>query len=312
MIDFFNKIYISFDNSNALLNRIGVYRILRFSIRLVANIFLPLYFKVTASNSKNRLRPNTQSGERLIVNLTSFPARIKHVWLVIETLLRQTTKPDMIILWLSRKQFPNGTDDLPQSLLDLTKRGLTIRMVDADYRSHKKYHYCLVEFPNDHIITVDDDVFYDTRLVERMQSILKKHPQAVITNKAHQMTYTEDGHLKPYTEWNYNSHADSALFVIGAGGNLYPAHCMDEMATDIDTAMKLTPTGDDIWLNAMIRLHHTEIIHTSYYFLEQLPVINLHNVALNTTNVLSDNDIQINNLCNYLIKHNKGCPFQRT
>lgn len=310
MIDLFNKIYISLDNSNAILNRIGAYRIMRFTVRLVANILLPLYFKATASKDKNRLQPNTKTDSRLIVSLTSFPARINHVWLVIETLLRQTIKPNMIILWLSQKQFPNGLEDLPQNLLNLTKRGLTIRMVDADYRSHKKYYYCLVEFPNDHIITVDDDVYYDTRLVERMRTMHKKYPQAVITNKAHQMTYTEDGHLKPYAEWNYNSRAHSSLFVIGAGGNLYPSHCMDEMATDIDTAMRLTPTGDDIWLNAMVRLHGTEIVHTSCYFVEQLPVINLHNVTLNTTNLLSDNDIQINALCDYLIKHNKECPFQ--
>lgn len=31
MIDFLNNIYISLDNSNALLNRIGAYRIIRFS-----------------------------------------------------------------------------------------------------------------------------------------------------------------------------------------------------------------------------------------------------------------------------------------
>lgn len=311
MTDFFDKLYISLDNSNKLLNRIGTYRIMRFAIRLLANTILPLYFRATARKSCNKLQPCSKADNRLIITLTSFPARINHIWMVIETLLRQKVKPDMLILWLSKKQFPNGAGDLPQSLLCLTGRGLTIRMVDEDYRSHKKYYYCLKEFPNDHIITVDDDVFYDTKLVERMKAVHEKHPQAVITNKAHQMTYTEDGQLKPYTEWNYNSHADSSLFVIGAGGNLYPAHCMDEMASDIETAMELTPTGDDIWLNAMVRLHNTPIIHTRHYFLEQIPVVNFHNITLNTTNVTSANDIQINNLCNYFIKHNKGCPFQR-
>lgn len=311
MIDFFDRIYIRLDNSNKLLNRIGGYRIMRFTIRVLANIILPLYFKATARKSCNKLHPCSKTSDRLIVTLTSFPARINHIWMVIETLLRQTVKPDMLILWLSKKQFPKGIDDLPPSLLRQTERGLTIRMVDDDYRSHKKYHYCLKEFPNDHIITVDDDVFYDTRLVERMKAAHRENPHAVITNKAHQMTYTADGHLKPYSDWNYNTHSDSALFVIGAGGNLYPAKCMDAMAVDIETAMRLTPTGDDIWLNAMVRLHGTPIVHTHHYFLEQIPVINFRNVTLNTTNLASANDIQINGLCDYLMKQNKGCPFQK-
>ena len=166
-----------------------------------------------------------------------------------------------------------------------------------------------MRYPDDHIITIDDDVFYDTHLVERMINSHKEHPHAVITNKSHQMTFNDDGKLKEYKSWNFDTKEDYNLFVIGAGGNLYPAHCLDEMATDIGMAMDLTPTGDDIWLNAMARLRHTSIVHTPYHALEQVPVINAHNVTLNAANVKSTNDIQINALIQYLERHNINNPF---
>ena len=40
--------------------------------------------------------------ENIIVSLTSYPKRIGTVWLTIETLLRQSVKPDEIILWLAQ------------------------------------------------------------------------------------------------------------------------------------------------------------------------------------------------------------------
>ena len=45
---------------------------------------------------------------QLIVSLTSFPARIDKIHLTINTLLRQNTKPDRVVLWLTESQFPNA------------------------------------------------------------------------------------------------------------------------------------------------------------------------------------------------------------
>lgn len=73
--------------------------------------------------------------QKIIVSLTSFPKRIDTLWITIETLLRQSMKPDEIILWLAEEQF-NGIDSLPKALLEQQKRGLTIRFCD-DLRSHK-------------------------------------------------------------------------------------------------------------------------------------------------------------------------------
>lgn len=308
MTDILDKIYTSLNNKYACLNRLRVYSMLRLIVRLVANIVLPAYFYVTRGCKAYRIEPTVKTQGRIIVTLTSFPVRTGRLWLVIETILRQTIKPDMIVLWLSSKQY-NGWEDIPQSLKSLQKRGLTIRFVPEDYRSHKKYHYCLVEFPDDHIITIDDDIFYDTHLVERLIQMHNNHPYDIIANKTHRIKFDSSGNLLPYSKWEQNTNGGSNLFAVGAGGTLYPAHSLDNMASDIDMAMKLTPTGDDIWLNAMLRLNHRKVIHAQYHFIEQISVLNLHNVELITGNANSGNDYQIKQLMTYLTSIDRENPF---
>lgn len=310
MIDFFDKLYTSLDNRYTLLARLRVYTMMRIVLRRIINIVLPIYFRHTQGREEYRLLPCEKDGGRLIVSLTSFPVRAGRLWLVIETMLRQTVKPDIIVLWLSQKQFPRW-EDVPESLRQLQCRGLTIRMVPEDYRSHKKYYYSLKEFPEDHILTIDDDVFYDTHLVERMMDAHKANPNAVITNKARRIRYDADGELLPYAQWEADTRKADNLFVVGAGGNLYPAHCLDEMVADIDQAMRLTPVGDDIWLNAMLRLKHTPVIHASYYFLVQTPVLSRHNVELMSSNIGTNNDVQLRQLIAYLLESRHVNPFKR-
>lgn len=55
--------------------------------------------------------------ERVIVSMTSYPARISNVGKSIYLLLtKQIRKPDEIHLWLAEPEFPNKEKDLPQDL----------------------------------------------------------------------------------------------------------------------------------------------------------------------------------------------------
>ena len=67
--------------------------------------------------------------------------------MVIETILSQSIKPDKVILYLSKVQFPRLEDDLPDSLLHMKASGLDIRFVEGDIRSHKKYYYVMQAYP---------------------------------------------------------------------------------------------------------------------------------------------------------------------
>lgn len=240
----------------------------------------------------------TNAESRLIVSLSSFPARISYVWITIESLLRQTHKPDMIILWLSRLQFPNELSDLPEQLVALQDRGLTIRFVDEDYRSHRKYLYALKEFPRDMLLTADDDIIYPPHMIEDVWQTHLAHPEAIVAPYAHGKEYDASDKIRPYLEWRNNS-MDGPFFFCSGGGTLFPAGCLHDDTTDIHTALQLCPNADDVWLNVMAIKQGTSVAHPPKRWLP-LPVLAAAKDKLSTANVYEQgNDRQIAAVQNY-------------
>lgn len=182
----------------------------------------------------------------LIVSLTTYPKRIEGIHYVIETLLTQTVKPDMVILWLAPSQFPNKEGDLPESLLCLRKYGLTIDWCN-DTRSYKKLIPTLEKYPDAVIITTDDDMYYHPRMVERLYDAYLKEPGYIHCHRATKMEI-EDGHyvdkLGGYDVYPRPSYLHK---LTGCSGVLYPPHCFHEDITNEDLFMTLAPTNDDVW-----------------------------------------------------------------
>ncbi|MFI3315433.1 MAG: glycosyl transferase, partial [Rikenellaceae bacterium] len=166
--------------SDRLLVRFKIYAFHEMLVRVLSNTLLPIIYVLTKKSQKYCLKPSV-SKPKLIVSLTSFPARIESVHLVVETIFRQTVKPDMIILWLSNEQF-DGVDSLSDNLIKQQSRGLTIKFKDGDIRSHKKYYYVLKEFPDANIITVDDDIFYKDTLIADLLRYHKSHPDCIVSH----------------------------------------------------------------------------------------------------------------------------------
>lgn len=309
LVDFFDRTYTSIKNRNALLSKLRFYSALRFVVRTTANVILPVYFRFTRRNPAYALLPTDKMEERIIVSLTSFPARIGRVWLVVETLLRQTKKPDMIILWLSKEQFPTK-EVLPRKLLDLQERGLRIELRDGDLRSHKKYYYALAEYPDDVLVTVDDDILYKSAMLESLVREAKKQSDCVIANYVHGMTW-KTGQLCPYNDWmptvGYGYNEDNLFFGSG-GGTLFPARILPQAVLYEDVFMSICRSADDVWLNAMVRLNGKKVVKSSYVS-SLLPVHNKHNKTLSSNNLSSGNDVQIAAVRKYCVKHFGKDPF---
>lgn len=222
------------------------------------NKILPKIERFTACGiNENKRSP------RLIVSLTSFPERMYEIHFTLYSLLNQSLKPDEIVLWLAREQFPNGEADIPQIVLNLQKNGLTIKWCE-DLRSYKKLLPALKEYPDDIIVIVDDDVYYPQSWLEKLYKQHLKTPNCVIGHRCHKIMLDKNGSPKPYKQWNKN--ADFAClrpsyrnFLTGCGGVLYPPHCLYQDVADIAAIKETAPYADDIWFWAMALLNGTKI-----------------------------------------------------
>lgn len=191
---------------------------------------------------------------KIIVSLTSHPERIGNVHEVIKTLLIQNKMPDKIILWLSQTQFKQKEKDLPDKLLKLMDYGLIIRWCD-DLKPHKKYFFAMQEFPDDVIITVDDDVYYSPRLIEILYESFLRFPDAVSCTRANRIVIDED-RKTDYDQWekDFRDCCNEKFFdllPVGIGGVLYPPHCLPEETFDKEKIKAICLYQDDLWLKAM-------------------------------------------------------------
>lgn len=202
------------------------------------------------------MQVGTDESHQVIVSMTSFPARIDSVWIAIASLLNQTYKPKKIILWLAEEQFTEHK--LPKSLRRLSKRGLEIRYCE-DVRPHKKYYYAMKEFPNDYIITADDDILYPENHVEKLYRASMDKPNTVICTWSHVIATDKAGGFVPYNDWKDDSLEDVSMMLlpVGCNGVLYPPHSLHEEAFNLEQIHKYIYT-DDLWLKCMEVLQGTE------------------------------------------------------
>ncbi|UAK16379.1 hypothetical protein [Sporolactobacillus terrae] len=221
---------------------------------------------------------------RVIVSLTSYGKRIKTVHYSINCLMHQSVLPDYIVLYLSNEEQNN---QLTKELTTLVKKGLIIRYV-KDIKAHTKYYYAMKEFPNDIIITIDDDIIYDADLIEELIVSYQKKKFAVHAMRGHRML-VKSGLLQRYNDWELESRYTRMpvmdLLPTGVGGVLYPPHLLPEETFDLDMIQKLSPYADDIWLKAMELLSEVPTVIASKKYRPIIEADGTQEKALNHINV---------------------------
>ncbi len=186
----------------------------------------------------------------IIVSLTSFGKRVHDVAFTIESLMQQSMKPNRIILWLD-----NSFKDtqLPQSLINQKKRGLDINFC-KDVRSYTKLVPALRNYPNDVIITFDDDLLYDYDIIERLIKAYLQNPNMIHACRVNRMILDQNNKPIPYLQWKrkINEIGPNRLnFLTGVGGVLYPPGCLDKEVLNEDVFLDICKYADDVWFNAM-------------------------------------------------------------
>lgn len=198
---------------------------------------------------------------RLIVSLTSFPERMHDIQYCLYSLLTQSLQPDEIILWLGEEEFPHGKKDIPHEVLKLENCGLTIKFT-KDIKSYKKLIPALKEYPDDVLITADDDIYYPANWLAKLAVAHKKFEGDIICHRAHLIKFTPGGNISPYNTWKKAVHAaePSCLYFCTTGaGVLYPPHALHKDAAEESRFLQLAPFADDIWFWAMAVLNGKQI-----------------------------------------------------
>lgn len=214
-----------------------------------------------AVETDHSLGVTSQKRDRqIIVSLTSYPDRMYDIKYTLYSLLHQSIKPDQIILWLAEEQFPNREGDIASSLLAMRENGLTIRWCE-DIKSYKKLIPALELYPEDIIVTADDDIYYPENWLEQLYNSYRENPDCIHCHRAHKVRISGEK-IAPYHTWEKKIEMEEPAydaFPTSGGGALYPPHSLYKDITNKELFMRLSPSADDIWFWAMSVLNGTKI-----------------------------------------------------
>ena len=208
----------------------------------------------------------------IIVSLTTYPARIKGIQNVLDSIMAQTYKPDKVVLSLSEEQFLDRS--LPVDLSVYLKQGLEIHWCQGDMKSHKKYLYAFQEYSDDYIITIDDDFYYEKHMIEELIRGINKFPGCVLARRTHLITADPEGNISEYNKWwskclHYIGVPRMDLFAVGCGGILYPPHLFTEEVFHADCIREYCMHADDIWLKVMELISNIPVVQMPTRFLDR-------------------------------------------
>lgn len=234
----------------------------------------------------------------LTVSLTTFGQRIEEVFLAIESIGFQSIKAGRVVLWLADDEFTY--EELPSTLKRQIKRGLTIEFCE-DLKQYKKLIPSLKKYPEDVIITIDDDVIYNFDLVEVLYRNYLKRPDIIFCTAAARILLNSKNKILPYSQWIKNDllaqEAHVMNFPIGFGGILYFPGCFDDRITDKQYFQRYAPYADDIWFKAMSLSKNIKVASVFHQFgaaSQQIAISESQLDSLSRINVVNDmNDIQL-------------------
>lgn len=212
-------------------------------------IWFHLWFNIKPQRSN-------QIAQNVIVSLTSYGRRIsKCAPYTVFSMIVQTVCPEKITLWIDKDKWNN--ENLPFALKRMIKWGYLEIEFCKDVRSFTKLVPVLSKYSDKAIITIDDDIYYSSNIIEKLYLSFRKYPDKV--NALYVLTYYLDKNNQPKSKIEKK---DDFLyeFVHGAGwaGILYPPNCFHVDISKNDLFMKLCPYADDLWFYFMTFLNNVD------------------------------------------------------
>lgn len=207
--------------------------------------------------AKKKIAQQVTTHNKIIASLTTYGKRIETVDIAIKSLLEQDKKADKILLWLAQDEF--NFDNIPKSLKKLhDDKQIEIKFC-KDIKSYKKLIPTLDLYKDEIIITFDDDMVYDKRLVQKLYEEHLRYPETIICGRGHKILFDKNNKIISYNNWIIDSDDFIESYDIlptGVCGVLYPPNCFYKDIQNEKLFMSLAPNADDIWFKAMTLLNN--------------------------------------------------------
>ena len=202
-----------------------------------------------------------------IVSMTTIPSRLHMLEVNLESLLNQSYQFDKLVINIDDNI---SKEDLEKyEKLKAVSSKIELNQCESKWRSCNKLLPTLQRYPNDVIITVDDDVYYPDKCIEE----LVKHyellptPQKIII--AHEINpifiKQQENYVGYYNTWDYKfKQVEYGKYLSNCC--LFPPHVFDgTMLFDYEKMMKYTNgLHDELWFWLCSTLNGIQCIGLNY------------------------------------------------
>ena len=246
---------------------------------------------------------NINYDNRVILSLTSHGERLKKIHLTLFSLLNQRIRPKTI--WLNLEDYEDAYNI--KYLNFFIKNGLHIN-ISKHYRAYNKSIDTILKNPDNIIVTVDDDIFYDEYMLYSLINSYESDKNSIHSHRTRKIVFDKNLNPTSYISWKIiNGHNKSFLNLqTGVGGVLYPPNCLFSEFNNKELYTKLSPYNDDLWLWSMAILHGRQIVNVgrnrALVYTNPIDEV-LHINTLGGKNIVEDkNKIQFDNIIKYFPK----------
>lgn len=211
------------------------------------------FFVLNIELCKKRLLKNIAN---ITITFTTISERLHLLEPVIESLHKQTVKPSKILLNISEEAYllDKGVDKSSKTLLGLKNKFplLHINWVKNTGPFRKivpfmEQYYNSGDKEERVFITVDDDTVYPDYFVEKLYQEFNEH-DCVVAFRGRYITL-ENTSIATYNKWELGKDKTHiANLPTGKDGVIYSTKFFTKDFIDIQKAVELAPTADDLWI----------------------------------------------------------------
>lgn len=196
----------------------------------------------------------------VVVSFATYLARIENeeIYQFLKSILNQKCKINYHIV---ATIYAGDWKKAPSKFKEfLAANNIEVIVPEINLRPHLKYFYSMQKYHNVPAITVDDDMFYNQNLVQKLYNEHVKYPNMIICGRCRKLERDSNGMLCNYDALQLNESIvpDIDNLATGCGGILYP----QEFCSLINMSMidKIQSKGlltvDDMFLHYLAQKHN--------------------------------------------------------